>query len=230
MRRSLIALSGCLILLPTIAALHKNVIQESQQQQQQQLPLIAMPDADYPIQPAVRLSDTLGSNRALTMFSSFARRHEATEERLGSGADNTTVLAPLNEAIEALPRKPWEDERDLKALGAQVYEGDEGRDRADRNMRRFVEAHLVMQSPWAEGEKAKTMAGTEVWWEDKNGKRVIMPDKVEVDRVAIEVGNGQIVSYERAFFTLCSCFLFFVFFWLTFFSFQWILKGVLKSP
>ncbi|OAR02851.1 hypothetical protein LLEC1_04642 [Akanthomyces lecanii] len=213
MRRSVIALSGCLILLPTIAAVRSSPRiandvtttappQRSTRQPPKKQHLATMPaDGDHPVQTAVRLSDTLGSNRAVTSFSSFARQHGATEDRLGSDADKTTVLAPLNSAVEALARKPWENEREMGELGTNAYEGDGGKARADANLCRFVEAHLVTQSPWPAGTKAKTMAGREVWWEEReDGKRVVMPDKVEVDKVAIEVGNGQI----------------------------WLLKGVLK--
>lgn len=46
------------------------------------------------------------------------------------------------------------------------------------------------------------MAGKEVWWEEKAGKkRFIMPDEVEVDDVVSQAENGEI----------------------------WVLKGVLKS-
>ncbi|TQV96474.1 hypothetical protein V2A60_003128 [Cordyceps javanica] len=213
MRRSVIALSGCLVLLPTVAAALRSspqpdsdVTTPAHLRSRPPKHLAAMAGAadDHPVQPAVRLSDTLGSNRALSTFSSFAREHAAAAARLSDGdgdGDGTTVLAPLNSAVEALPRKPWEDERELGELGAQAYEGEEGKGRADANLGRFVEAHLVTRSPWPAGTKAKTMAGTEVWWEERDdGTRVVMPGKVEVDKVAIEVANGQI----------------------------WILKGVLK--
>lgn len=53
-------------------------------------------------------------------------------------------------------------------------------------------------SPWdgklktvsgGEGEK-----GREVWWEEKDGKRIVMPDGVEVESVASRVANGEVVS------------------------------------
>lgn len=56
-------------------------------------------------------------------------------------------------------------------MGAEAYEGSEGEDRAHRNLRRFTEAHVVPVSPWKEGERVKTIAGNEVWWEEKGGKR-----------------------------------------------------------
>ncbi|KAF4980676.1 hypothetical protein FZEAL_3344 [Fusarium zealandicum] len=154
--------------------------------------LPAMP-ADAPFnQPSVALADVLGTQRALTSFSSFARLHSSTDDRLADLGTNTTVLAPLNSAVDALPRKPWEKPDEYDALGVDAYEGETGQDRARMNMRRFVEAHLVSTSPWAEDEKVKTLGGKEVWWVKKDGKRVVMPDEVEVDRVAGQVGNGEL--------------------------------------
>ncbi|CAH0014973.1 unnamed protein product [Clonostachys rhizophaga] len=166
------------------------------------LPVIMPPTAsDQPQkQPAVPLVDILGTQRSITTFFSLIRLHEPTESLLGDLHTNTTVLAPLNSAIEALPRKPWEDPADYHAAGADAYEGEDGRERAQRNLRRFVEAHLVTASPWQQGEenKAGTLKGEsgktrELWWELRDdGKRVIMPDGVEVDRVASQVANGEV--------------------------------------
>ena len=121
----------------------------------------------------------------------------ATEERLSDLGTNTTVLAPLNSAVDALPRKPWEQPGDYAALGADAYEGDKGQDRARTNMRKFVEAHLVPESPWGENDKVKAVGGKEVWWVEKDGKRVVMPDEIEVEHVVGQVGNGELVS--------CTC-------------------------
>ena len=49
-------------------------------------------------------------------------------------------------------------------------------------------------SPWDEGQKEKTLGGRKIWWEVRDGKRVIMPDEVEVDKVASRVANGELVS------------------------------------
>lgn len=161
---------------------------------------VMMPGNDGQVQPAVLLSDILGTQRSLTTFFSLSRLHEATSEPLSDPKTNTTVLAPNNIVIEDLPRKPWENPSDYASLGSQAYDGSGGKDRADENLRRFVQAHLVIgTSPWEAGVKAKTAAGTEVWWEAKKNedgseRRVIMPDGVEVDRVASQVANGEVVS------------------------------------
>ncbi|TWU76221.1 hypothetical protein ED733_004236 [Metarhizium rileyi] len=143
-------------------------------------------------QSRVSLSDTIGPLRSISSFSSFTRLYASSASLLADLSTNTTVLAPLNSAIDSLSRKPWETPADRHASGPQAYDGAGGQDRANRNLARFVDAHLVARSPWKQGEKAMTLAGREVWWEDKNGERVIMPDGVPVDRVASRVSNGEL--------------------------------------
>ncbi|KAK8928068.1 hypothetical protein H634G_10498 [Metarhizium anisopliae BRIP 53293] len=144
-------------------------------------------------QPQVSLSDTIGPLRSISSFSSFTRLCESTSSLLADPSARTTVLAPLNSAVDSLPRKPWESPADYRALGSQAYDGTGGQDRANKNLLRFVEAHLVAKSPWPRGEKAKTLAGREIWWEEESdGQRVLMPDRVAVDRVASRVSNGEL--------------------------------------
>lgn len=143
----------------------------------------------------VMLSDVMGRDRSINIFAGFTRDIEGVSNRLDDGAMNSTVLAPLNSAIEKLPRKPWEDPRDYGALGADAYEGEDGQQRAQRNLRRFVEAHIVPTSPWSQGQKVKPLGDDrEVWWEEKGGKRVVQPGDIEVVSVASTVANGEVVS------------------------------------
>ena len=123
------------------------------------------------------LSDVMGRDRSINIFAGFIRDIETAARRLDDSAQNSTVLAPLNSAIEALPRKPWEDPRDYGRLGADAYEGEDGQERAQRNLRRFVEAHIVPKSPWDAGERVRALDGGdgEVWWEDKDGVKVVRP-------------------------------------------------------
>ena len=83
------------------------------------------------------------------------------------------MLAPLNSALQKLPRKPWEDPEEYNALGENAYKGQSGEDRAHSNLRRFSEAHIVPVSPWKEGEKVETLGGGKVWWENKDGDRIV---------------------------------------------------------
>ncbi|KAK4144368.1 uncharacterized protein C8A04DRAFT_27822 [Dichotomopilus funicola] len=142
---------------------------------------------------SVVLSDVMGRDRSITLFAGFIRDIESASLRLEDASRNTTVLAPLNSAVEKLPRKPWEDPKEYDTFGSNAYEGGDGRERAQRNIRRFVEAHLVPVSPWKEGEKVKTVGGdSEVWWEEKDGRKLIQPGGIELVDVAGEVKNGEV--------------------------------------
>ena len=98
-------------------------------------------------------------------------------------------------------------------MGAAVYGMGEGEERAHRNLGRFVKAHIVPRSPWGEGEKAETLEGNRVWWEARDGKRVvsgqssldrtgiltilqIMPDNITVSSVPSKVANGELWILE----------------------------------
>ncbi|KAF2224244.1 FAS1 domain-containing protein [Elsinoe ampelina] len=139
------------------------------------------------------LSDILGLSKAINIFASLTRDVSPVTARLSTHDLNTTLLAPLNGAITSLPRKPWEDPREYAAFGTEAYEGKDGEDRAGRNLRRFVEAHVVPVSPWEEKVRVKTLGGGEVWWEeDGEGTRRIFPGGVEVGNVGSSVGNGAV--------------------------------------
>ncbi|KAK2046869.1 hypothetical protein LZ31DRAFT_492962 [Colletotrichum somersetense] len=152
------------------------------------------PDSQPPqAQDGVRLSDVMGRDRSINVFAGFTRDIESASRRLDDQACNTTVLAPLNSAVEKLPRKPWEDPKDYQQLGENVYEGDDGRDRAQKNIQRFVEAHMVAMSPWPENKKAKTIGDDRyIWWENKDGIKFIQPGDIEVVNVASSVANGEV--------------------------------------
>ncbi len=123
----------------------------------------------------VMISDVIGKERVINIFAGFTRDIGTISKRLDDNTQNTTVLAPLNSGIQKLPRKPWEDPKDYKALGENAYEGKDGEDRAHRNLRRFVEAHIIPVSPWNEGDRVESLGGGKVWWESKGGKRTVCP-------------------------------------------------------
>lgn len=135
---------------------------------------IALPRPDDVMSGSgVTISDVLGRDRDINIFAGFTRDIETVSKRL-EGSQNTTLLAPLNSAITRLPRKPWEDPQEYAALGQNAYDGQSGEDRAHRNLRRFVEAHVVPESPWNEGKKVQTLGGDIVWWEQKDGKKMVL--------------------------------------------------------
>ncbi|MCJ1339664.1 hypothetical protein MMC09_004954 [Bachmanniomyces sp. S44760] len=177
------------------------------------IPKIALPENDESSEPAgdVMLSDVIGKERVINIFAGFTRDIDSIAKRLDQESQNTTVLAPLNSEIQKLPRKPWEDPKDYSVLGESAYDGPGGEDRAHRNLRRFVEAHIVPISPWKEGQKVRSVVGSQVWWERQGDKRVVsrtypyipaevlslkvqqvQPGNIEVSSIASSVANGQV--------------------------------------
>jgi hypothetical protein len=138
------------------------------------------------------LSDVLPRNQQISIFTSFTRDITSISAGFESTLQNFTVLAPEDSEIKALPRKPWENPGDYSAFGESAYEGQGGIDRAQENLKKFVEAHVVPTSPWKEGEKVKTLGGGEVWWEKRDGKKLIRPQGIEVLSVADKVSNGEV--------------------------------------
>lgn len=70
----------------------------------------AIPPADDPSAPSgeptgdIILTDVLGRDRTINVFASFTRAIDSVDQRLGDPHLNSTVLAPLNSAITALPK------------------------------------------------------------------------------------------------------------------------------
>lgn len=169
----------------------------SQQELLANLPNLVMPpSADKSSPPessaGVIISDVIGTDHIINIFADFTRQIDSIAKRLDDNSKNTTVLAPLNSEILSLPRKPWEDPEDYNAFGANAYDGSEGEDRAQRNLRRFVEAHVVPVSPWKEGEKVNSAGGGQIWWESQGGQKTIQPGDIEVSKIANKVENGEI--------------------------------------
>lgn len=80
--------------------------------------------------------------------------------------------------------------------GSKAYELGDGERRANDNLRRFVERHVVPRSPWVPGEKVQSLAGGEVWWENRDGKMVIMPQEIQVASVSGRAENGEVWVLE----------------------------------
>jgi len=121
----------------------------------------------------VIISDVIGKTQNIAIFSGLTRDIDAVSGRLDNASQNATVLAPNNSIMRDLKRKPWEDPDDYDSLGADVYEGTSGQDRARGNLERFVQRHIIPESPWEEGKKVKTLAGNEIWWESKDGQKKV---------------------------------------------------------
>ncbi|CAI6280803.1 unnamed protein product [Periconia digitata] len=151
-----------------------------------------MAPADESVSTDVIISDVIGKTQSIAIFSGLTRDIDPVSGRLDDASKNATVLAPDNGVMRELKRKPWEDPEDYSAFGAEAYQGPDGEDRAHKNLRRFVERHVVPESPWEEGKKVKTLDGNEIWWEDKDGQKKIQPGDVEVKSIADKVSNGEV--------------------------------------
>jgi hypothetical protein len=138
-----------------------------------QTPIMPESDPKVSMTQQVTLADLLGRNSQIQIFSGLARDVDSASRRFEDPGENSTVLAPENAVVTKLPRKPWEDTDDYHAFGADAYAGDEGKNRAQQNLKRFVEAHVVPQSPWAEGDKVETLAGSTIWYEKIDGGLVV---------------------------------------------------------
>ncbi|KAJ5763016.1 hypothetical protein N7533_001697 [Penicillium manginii] len=156
-------------------------------------------EADKPI-----ISDVLPKTKGINIFAQLTRDFDSISQRLNDASKNLTVLAPRNSAVQDLPRKPWEDPEDYAKFGeVNAYEGEDGKDRARDNLRRFVEAHIIPVSPWVEGEEVETLGGGKLKWVKEGDKIKIQPGDIEVDNVAEKVANGEVwvlnkvINYSR---------------------------------
>nr|POF07862.1 fas1 domain-containing protein [Quercus suber] len=207
-----LAILSCSFLVVTSCALETPVKPHPQNQNQEPMDpnsaapgIVLPPSSDSSQTPSspptnsdLRISDVLGTQKQINIFAGYTRDISTVSARLEDSSLNTTVLAPLNNAITSLPRKPWEDPEDYSAYGSVAYDGKDGEDRASRNFRRFTEAHVVTTSPWRESEKVQNMAGGELWWEYRNGVARLMPGDVEVERVVSRVANGEVWVLKNA--------------------------------
>lgn len=53
------------------------------------------------------ISDVIGKERVINIFAGFTRDIDSISKRLNDNTQNMTVLAPLNSAVQKLPRKPY---------------------------------------------------------------------------------------------------------------------------
>ncbi len=158
---------------------------------------------------SILISDVLPRAQQIGIFSGLTRDVDAVSTRLETDGANATVLAPDNETMRGLPRKPWENPSDAQDFGAEAYVGEEGNKRAQDNLKRFVEAHIIPESPLVEGKKVRTLAGNQVWLEshgdEKRVSRILLesshkslslyqiqPGNIQVVQVAESVSNGEV--------------------------------------
>lgn len=169
--------SVCLFLACAAESRPFDTIRKSFEILRDQTPLanLIMPPAGE-VSSGVRISDVIGKTQNIAIFSGLIRDIDDVAGRLDNAAKNATVLAPDNSVMRNLKRKPWEDPEDYDNFGASAYEGSSGEGRARKNLERFVQRHVVPESPWEEGKKVKTLAGNEIWWESKDGQKKVSYD------------------------------------------------------
>ena len=155
-----------------------------------------MGNPEEQVSTGVIISDVIGKTQNIAIFSGLTRDIDTVSGRLDNASQNATVLAPNNSIMRDLKRKPWEDPEDYSTFGADAYEGTGGQDRARDNLERFVQRHIIPESPWEEGKKVKTLSGNEIWWESRDGQKKIQPADVVVTSIADKVSNGEIWVLE----------------------------------
>jgi hypothetical protein len=134
---------------------------------------IIMGSPSEQVPTGVIISDVIGKTQNIAIFSGLTRDIDSVSGRLDNAAQNATVLAPDNGVMRNLKKKPWEDPDDYNTFGATAYKGSSGEDRARGNLERFVQRHIVPESPWEEGKKVKALSGNEIWWETKDGQKKV---------------------------------------------------------
>lgn len=144
-------------------------------------------------QQALKISDVVGRSRQVGLFTRLLQQYESISARLQDSRMKSTILAPSNAELTKLPHKPWENAGDYEARGTFVFSNDATSEiRAQHNSNEFVARHVVPHSPWIAGQKTRTLAGTTIWYEETDGKKIIKPDDIEVTEITDQVGNGQI--------------------------------------
>lgn len=99
----------------------------------------SVPDGEAPQGGPTLLRTKLAVNRDASIFASYVRDFTSIEDRLDSTSSVSLILAPTDDAVSALPTKPWE-------FPNSVPKGDEkAADKAIRsNVKSFILSHLYL--------------------------------------------------------------------------------------
>ncbi|KAK9447936.1 uncharacterized protein V1518DRAFT_438500 [Limtongia smithiae] len=148
------------------------------------------------------MTDALGVNREISIFAGLVRQVETLMYRLQDPTKNTLVLAPTNVAMQAFPRKPWEDAPGTVDDVHSHSPMDDER-RAMKNIETFVLSQVVFDYSFAGPEHRKTSAAgsAELWYEA--GETNIVHSSGPVGELSAKVlavegtGNGQVWTVDR---------------------------------
>lgn len=153
-------------------------------------------DDDLPPAGAPTLGDVIGIDKRASIMSDYALAVDDVARRLSDPDRRTLILAPLNSAIVALPRKPWLGDANADTNTEEV---DTQRDEAsaDRNIARFVQDHVVDGFPIGAGSSVTTLSGQtlKVVQDDENEKKVLIQDGAGVSHRVLATqtaSNGAI--------------------------------------
>ncbi|KAK9472947.1 uncharacterized protein V1510DRAFT_415620 [Dipodascopsis tothii] len=138
------------------------------------------------------MTDALGVDREISIFAGLVRQIEDLMLRLQDPEAETVVLAPSNTAMQALSRKPWEDEE-----GAVRQSPTDEERHAMENIRKFVMSHVIssgrLEHP---GEHLGCDQGFEIWYEEESDKRYVYSSKSEDVKAELlnykSTGNGEV--------------------------------------
>ncbi|KAK9475930.1 hypothetical protein V1514DRAFT_299581 [Lipomyces japonicus] len=144
------------------------------------------------------MTDAMGVDRHISIFSSLARQVEELMYRLQDPNKETFVLAPTNEVMQKLTRKPWED-----AIEVEETNQIEEEKRAAANIKKFVLSHVVYSAGFAKaGEKKSSASGVnELWYEENTeGNKIVYAEKSNREAFVKKTqgtGNGQLWTVDN---------------------------------
>lgn len=143
--------------------------------------------------PDILLTDLLTRLKSVQIFHGYIREVDSVYERLSNESKKSIVLAPQDSSLVDLLRKPWESLDDYAEFGVQSYEGKAGKDRADKNLQRYVKEHVVDSGFMTQDSKYENLNGNPVWYEIlKDGnEKYLHPSNVHIESIH-QVKNGAV--------------------------------------
>ncbi|QLQ81566.1 hypothetical protein HG537_0F03270 [Torulaspora globosa] len=91
----------------------------------------------------VSLDSKLTSMKETTVFFSYVREDVGLSTRLSDENEDLIILAPSNDAISKLSKKPWQFPRDVESLEASEASEKEIDSTIRQNVLQFVRSHVV---------------------------------------------------------------------------------------
>lgn len=186
-------LSALIILLPAVLSQLVPLVFHDTEDTEKEFRIQPI-EAEMPFQAAAggpTIADVIPIDRSLTIYSDLVRTSADIQGAFGDAKKRFVVLAPQNSAIVALGRKPWDDRPD--DTDSRRFQGQGGEDRAQENIMRFVQAHILTAERFDEGDRATNLLGEKLYWKrDADGKKRIYPGGIAVVSERNTAVNGDI--------------------------------------